>query len=450
MISKKSPAPTTIDARGQIPSTDNVRDWARYYHRLGWSIIPIQTKSKKPVGRWSQYQTKRMLFSKIDTVWGRPQVGIAVVHGPVSSGLACRDFDGDAGVLAFMHWNKNFRELASRLPIQKTKRGFHVYFLLSPDLAASDKFKGDSKGAMVLANGELRASCGCYTLLAPSEFVGGDGRYSWVIRPTAENLIEIDPWGCGLVGGVLQTPQTLQHLQDLKRNTKTCLVGPGSRTSENARPPARTTQNLTLQRSIERAIDDTQPPRPGTRNRSQFELVRRLLAIPELAHHVRSDWKELRPIFDEWFQRAKRAGMTETSYDEAYVEFAHQCKCVRLAADESPLNQAIAIAKSKPFPPWVTNLNHTQTIHLLVVFCAELQFLVGDKEFFLSQYDAATLLGLTGEHAPRQAGRLLKFLCKENILQLVESGKSGRAGGRANSYRCLFTPDGQPLIRMEV
>ncbi|MHC4498370.1 MAG: bifunctional DNA primase/polymerase, partial [Planctomycetota bacterium] len=77
---------------------------------------------------------------------------IAVVLGPVSGDLVCRDFDSMA---EYERWKQGYPELAKTLPTDRTADGMHVYF------------QARVEGIMHVDNGELRGSR-CYCLLPPS------------------------------------------------------------------------------------------------------------------------------------------------------------------------------------------------------------------------------------------------------------------------------------------
>ena len=53
---------------------------------LGWSIIPIKTKTKLPLVSWKEFQTRRPTEEEIKTWWLQyPDAGIAVVTGKISN-----------------------------------------------------------------------------------------------------------------------------------------------------------------------------------------------------------------------------------------------------------------------------------------------------------------------------------------------------------------------------
>jgi Bifunctional DNA primase/polymerase, N-terminal len=70
-------------------------DRAIAYARRGWSIIP--TTGKKAACKWTEFQTTPATEARIRQLFRlRGIEGLAVIFGPVSGGLACRDFDDQA------------------------------------------------------------------------------------------------------------------------------------------------------------------------------------------------------------------------------------------------------------------------------------------------------------------------------------------------------------------
>ena len=132
-------------------------------HARGWSIIPIRAGTKKPTCKWTKYQTDRATEAQLTKWFGNGQdVGLAVVFGPVSGGLVCRDFDVQE---AYDKWAAHHSDLASTLPTVATSRGRHVYFRAAEtDLRFVD-----------LPDGEYRGDSGHYCLPAAKPTPRGPG-----------------------------------------------------------------------------------------------------------------------------------------------------------------------------------------------------------------------------------------------------------------------------------
>ena len=98
------------------------------YAARGWSIIPIRPRDKKPAcGSWKRYQETPADHPTLHEWFDKnTSPGLAVVLGPVSGGLVCRDFD-DMG--AYNAWALEHPDLAAGLPTVATARGRHVYLV---------------------------------------------------------------------------------------------------------------------------------------------------------------------------------------------------------------------------------------------------------------------------------------------------------------------------------
>jgi hypothetical protein len=98
--------------------------------------------------------------------------GVGIILGSSSAPeglyLACRDFDTADSYWA---WAEANPELAMTLPTIRTRRGFHVYFLV------------DRPVCRVLPNGqgELRGVCGLISIAPGSLLADGSGVYEELI-----------------------------------------------------------------------------------------------------------------------------------------------------------------------------------------------------------------------------------------------------------------------------
>lgn len=131
---------------------------AEEYVGHGWSIIPIRydrNTGKKPAAcKWEEYQRRRPTPDELMRMFRlRGLTGLAVVLGPVSTGLYVRDFDVPEG---YHQWAEAFPELAGRMPTYQTGRGFQVLGYHSDEVQTRD-----------LGDGELRGE-GAYSVLPRS------------------------------------------------------------------------------------------------------------------------------------------------------------------------------------------------------------------------------------------------------------------------------------------
>lgn len=101
----------------------SLRDAAVEYSRLGWSVIPLRPREKRPdIRSWAKYQQQAASVEQVQRYWERhPDANIGIVTGAVS-GLVVLDVDGDAG-------RKSLRgRHLPMTPVVETGRGFHYYF----------------------------------------------------------------------------------------------------------------------------------------------------------------------------------------------------------------------------------------------------------------------------------------------------------------------------------
>lgn len=135
------------------------------YLEAGWSVIPIRYGAKvSAVQSWEPWQSARPDAAKIQK-WFREsgRHNIAVILGPVSGDLICRDFDR---LESYEAWAAEHRELAKSLPTVETSKGRHLYCRADFGTIASDEDIQRRK-FVTLGDGELRLQ-GCYCLLPPS------------------------------------------------------------------------------------------------------------------------------------------------------------------------------------------------------------------------------------------------------------------------------------------
>ncbi len=422
---------TPVDTAGPTtPST--LLDWAFSYADRGWCIIPV--RKKKAAGRWKQFQANRPDPATLRRLFGRGCIdGLAVLLGPASGGLVCRDYDD---LTSYQSWAATHRDLADALPTVETARGRHVYFRGPPGFAD-------------LGDGEYRGDAGHYVVLPPSRHPSGHV-YRWVIPLPADPLPLLDPIRAGLLPRG-ETERTEKDREERRKLRKTEEVNDATRGERNGEPladsPGRRTApseptptlgqnvggqaNLLQHSGVQEAIAATLPRRGGERNKKLFQLARHLKALPVLAGLPA---RVLRPIVVEWHRRALPFISTK-GFADTWADFVLQWPKVRFPVGEGAVDAAFERAcQAEPPAAAVALYGGDGRLLLLASLCRELQRSAGDGPFFLDCRTAGRLL--TVPHTT--AWRWLVVLCADEIVEVVETGgQAAGNAGKASRYRYL-------------
>jgi hypothetical protein len=383
-----------------VQETPNLKSALYYFDRLGWCIIPIPHGRKKARVKWKRCQTERPDREQVQKWFGNGKLlNMAVVLGPVSGDLCCRDFDVAE---SYQVWAESHPELAERLPTVRTAKGYHVYF------------RADWNGIKHLGDGELRGTGG-YCMLPPSVHPDG-ATYEWIIPPTAENLLALDPVLAGfMLNDGLVTEQTEQP-----ENTET---PEQTETTEQ-------TEAIEWGEGVEEAIRATLPSEYGTRNRKVFEFARTLRSLPQFAD---ADPRDLRAIVREWHRRALPKIRTKV-FEETWIDFLKAWPRVRHPKGTEPMMQTFLRAVESDAPRIaVVNYPENQRLQIFVALCRELQRAAGVEPFYLSCRTAGRLFSVS--HT--EAARWFFLLESDRILEVVNKGGTSKNPRNATRFRYL-------------
>jgi hypothetical protein len=385
-------------------------DAALSYHGLGWSIIPIPRGQKKAALKWKRFQTECPDEAQLHAWFGNGHLlNMAVVHGSVSEGLTCLDFDVATG---YHSWALARPDLAQRLPTVETARGFHVY--------------GLSPGGYPTKHGDGRDFLGegTYSLLPPSVHPDGS-QYRWVIQPTAEKLIAVDP---GEAGFWTNSVETHEGARGHRRSQE--LVRGGSREREKGVVEGEAS-TLVEDEDVQKVISETLPREFGTRHWRVFDLARSLRSMPRFKD---ADPRDLRPIVAQWHRRALPDIRTK-EFEETWIDFLQGwVKIKHLKADGVVMEAFRRAAEGEPPPVAVARYPDNPRLQILVSLCRELQRVAGEEPFFLSTRTVGHLLSVE----PKQAWRWLFLLEVDGILRVVKKGGgTGKDGRNATEFRYL-------------
>ena len=392
---------------------------ARHYWLMGWSIIPVNSTTKRAAVKWTTYQAARPPETRLKRWFGAggkfSQGNLAVVFGSVSGDLACRDWDD---MDSYDAWAAAHRDLASTLPTVRTKRGKHTYFL-----CRDHNF--DHLNIVKHPDGELRLR-GCYCVLPPSRHPEGSD-YHWLHGLPGSIPQITDIRAAGLVSSDFNVTQRTQRAQENSENSgelrKTQAIREGEEKGNTKPPDSQLSQND----DVAQAILESMPTGPRQRHRMVFDCARRLKAIPELRE---ASLKSLKPIVRRW-HAAAIDHVRSKSFDETWSDFTHAWPRVKQPKGDDALTKAISKARASPLPSVALEYDDAQ---LLVSVCYQLQLAAGDQPFFIGCRSAGSVLGVS--HAT--AARYLAMLCADGVLARTSVGT--KATGTASEYRYLAGP----------
>lgn len=162
------------DASGaqHVTPRDAFADWARYYHGLGFNLIPLDG-NKKPAPMssnqpmsWKRWKTQRQTEQDLERLPLQHALGLGRICGEGSGGLVAIDFDGQGNRTAVNAFLKALN-LPSDYPwvVKSSAQGWRVWLRVeSIDIDGNNRLdrKGKHGGHI-----ELRYT-GHYTVLPPS------------------------------------------------------------------------------------------------------------------------------------------------------------------------------------------------------------------------------------------------------------------------------------------
>jgi len=313
-------------------------------------------------------------------------------------------------------------------PIVKTGGGgWHLYFAW-PEGGVRGKCGGngiDIKGAGGL-------------VVAPPSVHQSGARYTWEIPPDGKPLPCLPASWLRWLGGDCYTDhsptQDGQSSTLVTQATKT--THDTTDTTDNAGHYSRGSQTCVCDQPsngqfIDDCIQGSLPDRPGQRHASVFKLARLLRGNTEVAV-----WppKKLRGVVNRWYKLlAEKLGSSgiRADADENWVDFWEGWDKVRCPGETGIMTAILERAKAADLPKVALDYQTDRT-RLLIKVCRELQREVGDKPFFLATSTVQSLLGFEDRMA---ASRMLRGLCVDGVLRLVERG--GPKGRQASSFRYL-------------
>jgi hypothetical protein len=155
------------------------------FGRLGWSVIPIESRGKRPLVRWQVYQHRRPAPTEIND-WFRhwPDANIAVVTGVVS-GVVVLDIDPrHGGDSSFQELERQHGPVTETVETRTGGGGRHLYFTHPGEILHN---------RVGIATGiDLRADGGY--IVAPPSVHGSGEPYRWERSPDVCGLASLPGW----------------------------------------------------------------------------------------------------------------------------------------------------------------------------------------------------------------------------------------------------------------
>jgi hypothetical protein len=155
------------------------------YGRLGWSVIPIEPRGKRPLVRWQVYQHRRPEATEIAEWFRRwPNANIAIVTGVVS-GLVVLDLDPRHGADASrQELERKHGAIPETVEARTGGGGRHIYFAHPGELLHN---------RVGLAPGVDLRGDGGYVVAPPSVHASGEP-YRWERSPDVCLLAPLPDW----------------------------------------------------------------------------------------------------------------------------------------------------------------------------------------------------------------------------------------------------------------
>lgn len=386
------------------------------YAERGWAVIPTG-KSKRPfVKSWGWCQLNRPSAAILHKWFNRVGVtGLAVVLGPVSGNLVCRDFDTPE---SYDRWKSAHPDLAALLPTVRTGRGYHVYFR-----NATINKTHHIKDAAGNRTGELRGKG--YCLLPPSEHPDG-GRYTWLVALDGEVPEVADMEASGFtMGNVCNALQDVAVTCPSPKLTQSVMCVDG--VFDECEGATQWWHN-----TVDEAIARTLPTAEGQRHHALWQFLLCLKAMPAYADSTVPP----RELVERW-HRAALPTIRTKALSATWTEAQTAWPRIRPGVHTGSLRRAWERAV------WATLTMSKATltewrIQALACLCRELQQAWGDRPFPLP-CKIGCLLGVSRE----TAANYLQRLTRSGVLRRVSRGDFARAGQarKAAEYRYVWSDE---------
>ncbi len=154
---------------------------------LGWSVIPVEARGKRPIVPWLEYQSRMPRRDEVENWFkARRALNLAIVTGAVSN-LVVLDVDpGHGGTEALAALERSHGPLPETVEARSGGGGRHFYFT-HPGTVVHNRIG-------LAAGIDLRGDGGC--IVAPPSVHASGQRYQWLPRrsPLERNTSPLPPW----------------------------------------------------------------------------------------------------------------------------------------------------------------------------------------------------------------------------------------------------------------
>lgn len=212
------------------------------YWKLGFSVIPVAFKDKKPLVNWQKYQTGRATKEQVEGWFKNPEINVGVVTGAIS-GVVVVDVDTTEKI------DKPLPPTATT----RTGRGGWHYFYKHPG-------KSVKTVAGIIPGVDIRGDGG-YVVMPPSIHPNGN-KYEWAI-PLADSISELPLW-------VIEAPTSEKVFQGTRNSTATKVIGKllGGKLDDKLYP-------ITWEAAKKWNQENCVPPLPESELRTTFDSIYR-------------------------------------------------------------------------------------------------------------------------------------------------------------------------------
>jgi len=151
------------------------------YVRLGWNVIPLRPRDKRPLlPSWGEWQIKKVTEDIVKKWWQEnPAANVGIVTGAIS-GIVVLDVDGESG-------RKSLAQVARGLPptpVSNTGKGSH--YIYSHPGGEVRNFAGKLPGLDFRGDGGY--------IVAPPSIHPSGRKYEWAIDPQMVQPVPVPEW----------------------------------------------------------------------------------------------------------------------------------------------------------------------------------------------------------------------------------------------------------------